>query len=420
MGNSESKKTFVVIGGGASGFFSAIRMAELIQRKKIAAQVILLESTPNFLQKLKISGGGRCNVTHHQFEIPALVENYPRGKKELRSPFSQFFTLDTVEWFKKRGVKLKTEPDGRMFPVTDSSSTIINCFLKEAEKWGVELHKSQRVSSVVANEEHILVSTNKDLQIKADAIVIATGSSPAGYRLAESLGMKITDLAPSLFSFKIESPLLKDYSGTSFKNVSLELKTEKKVFKQTGPMLITHWGLSGPAILKLSAWAAREMKACSYKAKLVVHWDVGKSLDEVRTELKALFSSNERAKLSNVVPSLFTKAFWRSFIDYLGIAEDRLAGELSKKEFNKLVDAIYATNFEIKGKNRFKDEFVECGGVGLKQIDFKTMSWKKDPRIHVTGELLDIDGITGGFNFQNAWTSGWLSANHIIESITKK
>ena len=420
MKNKAEEKVFVVIGGGASGFFSAIRMAELSQRKKLGAKVILLESTPNFLQKLKISGGGRCNVTHHQFEIPALVENYPRGKKELRSPFQQFFTMDTVEWFKKRGVKLKTESDGRMFPVTDSSSTIIDCFLKEAGKWGVELHKSQRVISLQASDESILVSTNKDLEIKADAIVIATGSSPAGYRLAESLGMKITELAPSLFSFKIESPLLKDFSGTSFKNVSLELKTEKKSFKQTGPMLITHWGLSGPAILKLSAWAAREMKACGYKAKLVVHWDVDKSLDEVRSETRNLLVANEKSKLSNVVPSLFTKAFWRSFIENLDIADDRIAGELSKKEFNKLVDAIYGTSFLIKGKNRFKDEFVECGGVGLKQIDFKTMSWKKDPRIHVTGELLDIDGITGGFNFQNAWTTGWLSANHIIEINSNK
>lgn len=410
-----------IIGGGASGIFTALRAADLLKSIRSKVEITVLEATSNPLKKVSISGGGRCNVTHFQFEVPNLVENYPRGKKELRAPFQSFQPRDTVEWFKKRGVKLHTEADGRMFPVTNSSRTIIECFLKEAEKLGVEILKNHNVQSIEKKDGRFYCQVRNQEEQVFDYLVIATGATPIGYRLAKSLGHKITDLAPSLFSFKIKNSLLKELSGTSFQNVSLKLKTpgNKKAFEQIGPMLITHWGLSGPAILKLSAWAAREMKECGYIAELRVNWNSEKKLDDWKSSLEGLLSGSPKANVSNAVPEEFTKRFWLQFLDKLGISQDRKCSEVSKKEKNKLLEALFSFSFEILGKNRYKDEFVECGGVSLKEINFKTMESKKCESLYITGELLDIDGITGGFNFQNAWTGGWLSGKSIADQILK-
>lgn len=349
-----------IIGGGAAGFFTALNIPN-------EHNVSIFEETRNYLRKVKISGGGRCNVTHHQFEINEFIKNYPRGEKELISPLHQFQARDTVEWFKKRGVEIKVEQDGRMFPKTNSSQTIIDCFLKEAAQ---------------------------------------QGSSKSGYDLARGLGHKITELAPSLFSFKIQHPILKDMAGTSFKNVTLSLKLNKRIFSQSGDLLITHWGLSGPAILKLSAWAAREFKNTNYKGKLTVNFN--------SNEIHTLKKESAKKLVKNSKPTIFTNKFWNKVLDYLKIDQNKNWADISKKEIIHLQMICEQLELEIQGQNRYKDEFVECGGVDLKEINFKTMESKITPGLFFAGEVLDIDGITGGFNFQNAWTTAYIVANNII------
>lgn len=407
-----------IVGGGASGFFTAIQLAKHCYDNKLNASVKIFEATPHFLKKVSISGGGRCNVTHREFEVSRFCQNYPRGKKELKSPFQEFQALDTVKWFSERGIQLVAEEDGRMFPKTNRSTTIIECFQSEAEKYGVETLKNHKVQNLRFADNQFEVQFAKQDPVQLDFLVLATGSSPTGYRLAKSLGLEITELAPSLFSFKISSNLLRNLSGISFENVDLKLKISgKKDFKQNGPMLITHWGLSGPAILKLSAWAAREMKELDYKATLSIHWLPEKKLPEIESFWEEFSKSRPKMNIGNSVPDFFSKRFWQNFIDYLDINLEKNMNELSKKEHRKIIDHIYCTNLEIDGKNRYKDEFVECGGVGLKQINFKSMEVKKLDQLYITGELLDIDGITGGFNFQNAWTGGYLAAKNIADKL---
>lgn len=410
-------KKIAIIGGGAGGFFTAMRCAQNAKDNRIKAKVIIFEASTSFLRKVRISGGGRCNVTHHIFDSREFANNYPRGQRELLSPFNQFQSQDTVEWFKKRGIQLKHEPDGRMFPITDNSETIIDCFLNEAKKLNIDLRTKQNVKSLKKLDDKISLYINNDESFVADAVMIATGSAPGGYRLAKNLGHTITDLAPSLFTFKIDHPLLKDMAGTSFENSKFELKIDgfKKAFKQEGPALITHWGLSGPAVLKLSAWAAREMKAVKHKAKLIVNWTATKNINEAEALINNLKNNHSKSKVANALPNQITKKFWMTTLDYLKIDPDKQWANLSKKETNKLALFLHQTEFDILGKSRFKEEFVECGGVNLKEIDFKTMQSKVCPNLYFSGEVMDIDGITGGFNFQNAWTSGWIAGNNILK-----
>ena len=268
------KKTIAIVGGGASGVFASIRCAEVAKKNNIDVDICVFEATTNFLKKVRISGGGRCNVTHHLFDIKDFSLNYPRGQKELLSPFQKFQAADTIKWFEDRGVNLKYESDGRMFPITDRSETIIDCFIKETNKYKVKLLSKKNVNAIKKLQDgRITLSINEDESFIADSVLIATGSKPLGYDLATALGHSITEIAPSLFTFKIDDPVLENLSGTSFSNATLTLKIENsKPFIQTGALLITHWGLSGPALLKLSAWAAREMMHASYKAKIVVNW----------------------------------------------------------------------------------------------------------------------------------------------------
>jgi predicted Rossmann fold flavoprotein len=407
----------VIIGGGAAGFFGAIRAAEVARERGQNVVVRILENSSQVLKKVRISGGGRCNVTHNCFEVPRFCQNYPRGSKELLSPFQRFQAQDTVAWFKSRGVNLVAENDGRMFPDTDSSETIINCFLEEVKKLNIKLHLNHSVQSVERlDKEQLQINIKDHKAMVADRVLVATGSSQAGYTFAKALGHSITELAPSLFSFKIEHALLKDLSGLSFQKTKLKLKIEgASLFKQDGPSLITHWGLSGPAILKLSAWAARDMMHADYKAQLIVNWLGYERMEQVQSLLVELKEQNAKSQIKNVYPSEVAKRFWLQLLDVAEIPQELVWANLTKKHLLKIAELLFACTFEILGKNRFKDEFVECGGVNLKELDFKTLQSKVCPGVYFAGELLDVDGITGGFNFQNAWTTAWIAGTHMLE-----
>lgn len=418
----QNSHTIAIVGGGAAGFFGALRAAEVAQELHRNVSIHLFENSSQVLKKVRISGGGRCNVTHHCFEAQQFAQNYPRGSKELLSPFKQFQALDTIAWFKERGVNIVAEEDGRMFPDTNSSETIINCFLQEVKRLNIQLHLNHSVQSIQPQQDGRLLLRVKDQEdLVADRVLIATGSSQAGYTFAKSLGHTIAELAPSLFSFKIEHPLLKDLSGLSFPKTKLKLKIENApLFKQDGPTLITHWGLSGPAILKLSAWAAREMMHADYKAQLIVNWLGYERIEQVQSLLLDLKEQNTKTQIKNAYPNELAKRFWSQLLDVAEIPQELLWAQASKKQMLKLSELLFSSTFEILGKNRFKDEFVECGGVSLKEIDFKSLQSKITPGVYFAGELLDIDGITGGFNFQNAWTTSWIAGTHMIASLEPK
>ena len=412
---TSEQRNIAIIGGGASGIFAAIRCAEVAKEKNININIKVFEASKRFLKKVKISGGGRCNVTHHIFDPKNLILNYPRGKKELLSPFIKFQASDTVKWFEDRGVKIKHEKDGRMFPVTDNSETIIDCFMKETKKYKVQLVTQSNIKSIKKLENGKLsLLINKDKNFIADSVLIATGSMPSGYRLAKTLGHTITEIAPSLFTFKIEDLILENLAGTSFANSSLTLKINNaKEFYQKGPLLITHWGLSGPALLKLSAWAAREMMHSNYKAKIIINWLGLESINDVKNILNNIKNNNTKVKIGNVYPLKITKRFWLQLLMKSGVEKEKNWSEINKKEFNIIVTNLFNCELEVLGKSRFKEEFVECGGINLKEINFKNMESKVCPGIYFSGEIMDIDGITGGFNFQNAWTSGWIAGSNM-------
>ena len=412
---TSEQRNIAIIGGGASGIFAAIRCAEVAKEKNININIKVFEASKRFLKKVKISGGGRCNVTHHIFDPKNLILNYPRGKKELLSPFIKFQASDTVKWFEDRGVKIKHEKDGRMFPVTDNSETIIDCFMKETKKYKVQLVTQSNIKSIKKLENGKLsLLINKDKNFIADSVLIATGSMPSGYRLAKTLGHTITEIAPSLFTFKIEDLILENLAGTSFANSSLTLKINNaKEFYQKGPLLITHWGLSGPALLKLSAWAAREMMHSNYKAKIIINWLGLESINDVKNILNNIKNNNTKVKIGNVYPLKITKRFWHQLLMKSGVEKEKNWSEINKKEFNIIVTNLFNCELEVLGKSRFKEEFVECGGINLKEINFKNMESKVCPGIYFSGEIMDIDGITGGFNFQNAWTSGWIAGSNM-------
>ncbi len=419
--NEKETYQIAIVGGGAAGFFCAITAARLARENNISCQVTILESSNQFLKKVKISGGGRCNVTHNLFDVREFSQNYPRGQRELLSPLQKFQAQDTVNWFRNAGIDLVAEADGRMFPDTHNSQTIIDCYLDQANLFSVDLKLRTPVKAIQASKDHRILLDIKDQEpLHADVALIATGSSPSGYKLAESVGHTITERAPSLFSFKIDDPLLEDLSGLSFPFASLKLiLPNKKSFQQTGSILITHWGLSGPAILKLSAWAAREMKQVEHKAKLIVHWLGDQSASQLTEKLENLKIKNSKNILKNVYPNELSKRFWLKVLSKSHIDPDKQWANLSKKEMSLLVQILSQSEYQILGQNRYKDEFVECGGVNLKEVDFKTMESKICPNLYFAGELLDIDGITGGFNFQNAWTTGWIAAHSMLAKLTE-
>jgi predicted Rossmann fold flavoprotein len=392
----------VVIGGGAAGVFAAIRCKTI----NPLAQVILLEKTNQLLAKVRISGGGRCNVTHACFDPLKLTQNYPRGSKELIGPFHHFQPKDTVAWFEGHGVTLKTESDGRMFPITDSSETIIQCLLHQASVGGVEIRKQQRVESIQKKEHRFHIQLENE-QITADSVLLATGSSSWGYSVAKELGHVIVEPVPSLFTFNVPTSPLLDLSGISVPQVIITLKDTN--FRQEGPLLLTHWGFSGPAILKLSAWAARKLHDLAYKATLQINW-VASANQQVLYQ--TLLQRKQENPLQTIPPLLPSNLLVR-LCTTLNIDPTAPLVKISNKSLAQLAAKLHCDPYAIEGKTTYKQEFVTAGGVDLKGVDFRTMESKITPGLFFAGEILDVDGITGGFNFQNAWTTGWLAGTAI-------
>ncbi|AOW20451.1 flavoprotein [Urechidicola croceus] len=394
----------VIIGGGAAGFFAAITAAE----NNPDVEVIILEKGKNVLQKVKISGGGRCNVTHACFTPRELVEYYPRGKKELLGPFHQFMTGDTMEWFDSRGVELKIEEDNRIFPVSNSSQSIIDCLVQSAENAGVKVWLNQNVQSVNLKENQFEIITGTDTII-ADKLLIAAGSNPKIWALTETLGHTIIPPVPSLFTFNINDKRIKELPGISVPNATV--KVSKTKLEGSGPLLITHWGMSGPAILKMSAFGARILADKNYQFNIEVNW-LSKSEDWVLKILNR--TKEEHPKKQVAINSPFTdlpKRLWEKLVLSSGIELDSRWVNLSKAQLQNLANQITKGVFNANGKSTFKDEFVTAGGVHLKEIDFKRFESKLHKNLFFAGEVLDIDAVTGGFNFQNAWTGGFIAGN---------
>jgi len=417
----------VIVGGGAAGFFGAIAAASHPHTR-----TILLEAGRDPLAKVRISGGGRCNVTHACFEPAIFVQNYPRGAKALRGPFSRFQARDTVQWFARRGVELKTEADGRMFPITDDSATIVNCLLEAAREVGVEIRTGRAVEAVgvsplLVDSDRGLTQSDSQFEIKlksgevlkSDRLLLATGSSPQGYRLVKGLGHSIVTPVPSLFTFNLKDERLQDLAGVSVANASLRLidreSGKSSNLEQTGPVLVTHWGLSGPAVLKLSAWGARFLSDRHYQAHLLINWLPQYSLEELREQLQ-LQRGKEKKAIANSCPFPLPRRLWESLLRAAAIDSHQRWAELSNKSLNQLVGELARGEYEIKGKGVFKEEFVTCGGVSLKEVNFKTMESRLRPGLYLAGEVLDLDGVTGGFNFQSAWTTGWLAGEAMASS----
>jgi predicted Rossmann fold flavoprotein len=391
------KLPIVCIGAGAAGFFGAICSKTFWPDER----VVLLEKSKQVLTKVKISGGGRCNVTHHLFDPKELVKNYPRGSKALLGPFYFFQPQDTINWFTSRGVELKKEEDGRVFPVTNSSQTIIDCLQDEAKKIGVELYLLSFIDSISKDSSGFIIVFKDRSILKAKAILLATGSSKEGFEFAKSLGHKIKEPVPSLFTFNSPASPLSHLSGSSITNASVQIEGFKKVI--TGPVLITHFGFSGPAILKLSAFAARFMHEKNYEVNLKINWLPEFSRNELIDRL--IIARNTNQPFTTINP--LTKAFW----EYLTIFKKSNA--LSNQEIASLAKKIQEDTFMVSGKTTNKQEFVTAGGVEIDDVDFKTMQSKICRGLYFAGEILDIDGVTGGFNFQNAWTSAFIAGKNI-------
>ena len=403
----------VIIGGGAAGFFTAINLARL----QPTWRVEILEKTSKLLSKVKISGGGRCNVTHHCFDPKQLATHYPRGEKKLRAVFQQFQPQDTIQWFKKRGVTIKNEADNRMFPDTDNSQTIIDCFLKEADRYGVQINTKCGVKSLHQKEDdswEIALENGKSKV--ADKVIIATGSQPSAWRMLHALGLKMVEQVPSLFTFNCKDHRLKALQGLSFPNAQVKVAGTKLIAE--GPLLITHWGLSGPAILKLSAWGARILNEKKYEFDIMISFS-NRNQEAIRTLLKEAKETQGKKLVSNLSVDGIPKRYWQRLCEIAQIPPQQIMGELPKKLFNKLVEELSQGLFTIRGKSTFKDEFVTAGGVDLSEIDFKTMQARRFPNLHFSGEVLDIDAITGGFNFQACWSTAWLLAHAVAEQPVK-
>lgn len=407
----DPKKTFVIIGGGAAGIFAAITAAELDPH----AHVIVLEKTRQLLAKVRISGGGRCNVTHSAFDPKLLVQHYPRGNNELLGPFHRFQPKDTIDWFLKRNVRLKTEEDGRMFPTTDSSETIASCLLAEARRLNVEIRLEQKIEKIEKKDEGFLITLEEEKRLSCDKLLIATGSFPQGHEFARAFGHTIVSPVPSLFTFNVPTSPLLDLSGIAVPDAIVRI--QGTAWKQRGPVLITHWGFSGPAALKLSAWAARELHQHNYRVELVVQWVPDRTTEEVEKILLELKSNKPQRAIENEALFKLPINLWKRLIQIAGIAERNPLSRVSNAHLKQLAKLCTSHLFKVEGKTTYKQEFVTCGGVLLKEIDFKRMESRLVKNLFFSGEVLDIDGVTGGFNFQHAWTSGWIAGNAMSEKL---
>lgn len=402
-------KTVIVVGAGAAGFFGAIACAEAGP----SCRVIILEKTRQILSKVKISGGGRCNLTHSCFDPAALIQYYPRGGKELRGAFSRFQPSDTIKWFESRGVPLKAESDGRIFPVSDSSETIIQCLLEQANSYGIERWMERGVIDCKKLKRFHLTLSNGE-EIEADSLLVASGNSPKVFEWLKKLGHTVKAPVPSLFTFNIPNSSLHSLAGISVPQAHLSL--EECGLHQKGPLLITHWGFSGPAVLKLSAWGARLLHDKFYQAQLKINWLPSLSLNELK-ELIADYREKYAGRLvSNECPVALPKNLWKAFLEIAKVPSDLRWSALSKHHLQTILSTLQGSLFQIDGKSTYKEEFVTCGGVNLQEVNFKNLESRLCPGLYFAGEVLDIDGVTGGFNFQNAWTTSWLAGNAIAQS----
>jgi predicted Rossmann fold flavoprotein len=406
----------IIVGGGAAGFFTAINIVEKNPKLKVA----ILERGKEVLSKVRVSGGGRCNVTHACFEPNELVKFYPRGEKELRGPFHQFCSGDTLEWFSNHGVELKIEDDGRMFPVSNSSQTIIECFLQATQKLGIAVLTGQSVQSIFNPKSRSLgtgetfwkVETQSETYI-AEKLILATGSNPKMWEMLQTFGHAIVSPVPSLFTFNIKDARITGLPGVAA-NVTVKVKDTK--LSATGPLLITHWGMSGPAILKLSAWGARILHDKKYQFTISVNWLNDVATEDVEKMLKELKQEQAKKAVSKKSPFDFPNRLWESLVLASSIGSETKWADISKIQLQNLARQLTNSNFQVNGKSTFKEEFVTAGGIDLKEINFKTMESKLQENLYFAGEIVNIDAITGGFNFQNAWTSGFIVANVVASN----
>jgi predicted Rossmann fold flavoprotein len=410
-------KQLIVVGGGAAGFFCAINAAQM----DTGLKVTIVEKGLKLLSKVRVSGGGRCNVTHACFDPDEMSRRYPRGRNFVKKCFHQFFTTDTIAWFKQRGVELKTEPDGRMFPTTDSSQTIIDCLIREANRLSIEIIMRSEVLSVSqTNDEKFIVELSNERKIPADLVCVACGGYPKTemFNWLKTTGHSIEAPVPSLFTFNIPGNPINDLMGVSVEDV--KVKIEGTRLQESGPLLITHWGLSGPAILKLSAWGARELQSLNYEFSVHINWVHKKKMDEasVRRTFDELRGFNGKEKVAAKNFSELPQRLWLFLLEISGINREMRFADCPKRNENLLIKNLTDHTLEVKGKTTFKEEFVTAGGIMLQEVDANTMMSKKINRLFFAGEILNVDGITGGYNFQHAWTSAWIAAKAIASLAT--
>ena len=401
-----SKYNIIIIGGGAAGFFTAINIVE----KNPNLRVAILERGKSVLEKVRISGGGRCNVTHACFVPNDLVKFYPRGERELKGPFNQFCSGDTIEWFEKHGVELKIEDDGRMFPVSNSSQTIIDCFQDAVKKLKIDVLTNHSVQELYRTESHWKITSTQEV-FTCEKIVMASGSNPKIWELLETLGHEIIEPVPSLFTFNIKDPRIKDLMGLS---AVASVRVKKSKLQASGPLLITHWGLSGPGILRLSAWGARELADKKYQFAIQVNWLNEITFEEAIDLLKEIKAAQAKKIVGKYAQFELPKRLWKNLVRAADISEETKWADLNKKQTTALAEQLTNAEFQVYGKSTFKEEFVTAGGIDLKEVNFKTMESKVAPNLYFAGEILNIDAITGGFNFQNAWTGGFIVADNIV------
>jgi predicted Rossmann fold flavoprotein len=406
----QKRKKLIVIGGGAAGFFCAVNAA----RMHPGLQVTIIEKSNKVLSKVKVSGGGRCNTTHACFDIQELTKRYPRGQHFVKKTLHWFNPSDTVQWFAERGVRLKTEADGRMFPDTDDSQTIINCLLKEADKYGVIVLLQSEVRSLESvTGRGFVVRIGDTGVLKADYVCVASGGYPksAMFEWLIKTGHSVEPPVPSLFTFNMPGNPITALMGVSVERASIKIAGTK--LAETGPVLITHWGMSGPAILRLSAWGARQLADKSYHFTLLVNWLPDYTEQDLRSNWLSYRQEYASQKMGNRNPFGLPGRLWLYLLSCSDVSENTRWADLPAREQNKLITHLTAQQFEIKGKTTFKEEFVTCGGIRLAEVDPNTMESRIQPGLFFAGEVLDVDGITGGFNFQHAWTSGWIAAKAI-------
>jgi predicted Rossmann fold flavoprotein len=401
------EKDIIIVGGGAAGFFAAINIAEQNPELKVA----VLERGKEVLTKVKVSGGGRCNVTHAEFIPQELTRNYPRGEKELLGPFHTFMTGDTIEWFEKRGVELKIEDDGRMFPVSNSSQTIIDCFLYEAKKHNVTIFKNQPVTTIINKEQSWQLETKTEV-FTCKKLVVATGSNPKIWKLLETLGHTITPPVPSLFTFNIKDDRLTEIPGVVAQGVEIEV-IDTQLFSE-GPLLITHWGMSAPSILKLSAFGALELAKRDYKFQIQINF-VKQGFEEVIAQLKDIKQIHSKKTIANYTQFNLPKRLWLQLVIASKIKAEMRWADINKQQIETLAAQLTQAVFNVDGKSTFKEEFVTAGGINLKEINFKTFESKKHKNLYFAGEVINVDAVTGGFNFKNAWTGAYIVSQNITK-----